>query len=285
MQLSVSSYSFAQYIAAGKMTLFDAIEKASALGFPAIEFTDLPGEGQNERLALAKRLKEFAGSLGVAISAYSVGGCLYNGDAEKDETEVKRLCDQVDIAAALGASVMRHDVVYTLGKVGAARSFDLMLPTIAANARKITEYAACRGIRTCTENHGYIAQDSDRLERLFCAVGHDNYGLLVDVGNFVCVDEDNANAVSRLAPYAIYVHMKDMHISDEPGDGYIPTRGGRFFKGAVLGEGQVDIPRCLRILKQAGYDGYLSLEFEGSEDCIDGISRGKAFLDALLETL
>ena len=67
-----------------------------------------------------------------------------------------------------------------------------MLPTIAANARKVTEYAATLGIKTCSENHGTIAQDSYRVEKLFSAVAHENYGLLVDMGNFACVDEDSA---------------------------------------------------------------------------------------------
>ena len=52
------------------------------------------------------------------------------------------------------------------------------------------------------------------------------------------------------------------------------TRGGNFFKGAIIGCGVVPVKQCIRILKRAGYDGYLSIEFEGSEDCIYGITKG-----------
>mgnify|MGYP003301082281 CR=1 FL=1 len=152
----------------------------------------------------------------------------------------------------------------------------LMLPTIAANARKVTEYAATLGIRTCSENHGQIAQDSYRVEKLFNAVGHENYGLLVDMGNFACVDEDSAMAVSRLAPYAFHVHAKDwfVHEFDEDFATGYHTRGCRKLVGCAVGEGDIPVKRCIAILKKAGYDGYVSIEYEGPNDCIEGIKLG-----------
>ena len=59
------------------------------------------------------------------------------------------------------------------------------------------------------ENHGFFCQDSDRVELLVNKVAHKNFGLLVDMGNFLCVDEDPAVAVGRCAPYAFNVHVKD----------------------------------------------------------------------------
>jgi sugar phosphate isomerase/epimerase len=178
---------------------------------------------------------------------------------------------------------MRHDVCYTLTKTGRGRSFDMMLPTIAKYTRKLTEYAATLGIRTCSENHGFIAQDSDRVERLFNAVNHENYGLLVDMGNFLCVDENPITAVSRVAPYAFHVHAKDFRYSDL--NKGILTRGGNYIYGCVIGEGVVPVKQCLTAIKRTGYDGFVSIEFEGSEDCIAGITKGlnnlKAYIAAI----
>ena len=218
----------------------------------------------------------------MTINAYTIGGNLYQPTPEGSAAEIKRLCGQVDIAEILGCSVMRHDVCYSVGKTGTSRSFGLMLPIIAENTRAVTEYAATKGIKTCTENHGYVAQDSYRVEQLFNAVAHDNYGLLVDIGNFVCADEDNVTAVSRVAPYAIHVHAKDMHKSSTPVHGFGQTRACNYFKGAIVGEGDCNVEKCLKILKKAGYDGYCSIEFEGSQDCIEGISRGFENLKAML---
>lgn len=287
MKISVSSYSFSQYIREGKMTQLDCVARAKEMGFDAIEFIDIDGAPDYEmQLENARKIKAEADRIGIVINAYTIGANLYQETDEAQEKEIERLCRQVDIAAVLGVPVMRHDVCYALGKQGAARSFDLMLPRIAAAARRVTAYAAEKGIRTCSENHGYIAQDSDRVERLFNAVAHDNYGLLVDVGNFICVDEDPVHAVSRVAPYAIHVHVKDMLIRQEPiGPVRAMTRGGNFFCGCVVGEGDVPVRRCLRVLQRAGYDGYISIEFEGQEDCIRGIARGRENLLGMLQEL
>ena len=284
MKISVSSYSFNQYIKAGKMTVFDTVAKAHELGFEAIEFIDLPERDNLEsQRELAKRIREEADRLGMEINAYTIGANLYRETSEECDAEVARLCGQLDIAKILGCSVMRHDVCYKLGNTGNSRSFDLMLPTIAANARRVTEYAETLGIKTCTENHGYIAQDSDRVERLFNAVNHNNYGLLVDVGNFSCVDENNVTAVSRVAPYAVHVHAKDMAFSSEPKEGYtLKTRGCNYLKCTYLGGGDVNVKKCIEVLKRAGYDGYVSIEYEGAEDCIEGIKKGLEFLKNII---
>ena len=286
MKISVSSYSFQQYIGQGKLTQLDCVSKAKEMGFDAIEFIDIAGTSLDEQKEYAKSIREEADRIGIEINAYTIGACLYKDTEEENDAEVKRLCGQLEVAKILGASVMRHDVCYALGKKGNARSFDLMLPTIARNARRVTEYAESLGIITCTENHGYIAQDSDRVERLFNAVAHDNYGLLVAIGNFICADEDPAIAVSRVAPYAVHVHVKDMLVRNEPtGSCVNPTRGGRYFVGTVAGEGDIPVKRCLNILKRAGYDGFISLEYEGREDCLTAIPRGLENVKKILEEI
>ncbi len=275
MKISVSSYSFHQYVRDGRMTQIECIAKAKELGFDAIEFTDIAGTDYAEQVENAKAIKAEADRLGMPINAYTIGANLYYDSEEDSAREIARLKGQLDIAKILGAGVMRHDVVWQLGRSGNARSFGLMLPTIAKNAREVTEYGATLGIKTCTENHGYIAQDSYRVEELFNAVGHDNYGLLVDFGNFVCADEEPSRAVSRVAPYAVHVHIKDMVVREVPTPFCSAmTRGGNYFAGVAVGEGDVPVLKCLKIMKRAGYDGYVSLEYEGKEDCLVGIAKG-----------
>ena len=289
MKISVSSYSFQQYIKAGKLTQLTAIAAAKEIGLEAIEFIDIqPPEGKTQA-EYAVMLREEAERLGMTINAYTIGANLFRDTPEQESAEIERLKGQVDIAALLGAKVMRHDVVYTLQKTGAGRSFDAMLPTLAKNARAITEYAATKGIRTCTENHGYIAQDSDRVERLVNAVAHDNFGLLVDMGNFACADEDSAIAVSRVAPYAFHAHAKDF-VKRSFAQGPIPggcfqSRGCNYLRGVAVGMGDIPVKQCIAILKRAGYEGYLSIEYEGYEDCIEGITTGFKNLSKFLNEL
>lgn len=252
------------------------------MGFDAIEFTDLPCETQQERLALARQLRLLASEKGITVCAYAVSANLAIPDEDVRDREVQRIFSQLDVAAALGCTVMRHDVCHNLLPVGKFRSFGMMLPSIADCCRRVAEYGQTLGIKTCVENHGYIAQDSYRLEMLFDAVAHDNFGLLVDIANFVCADEDCPTSVSRLAPYAVHVHAKDMHLSKSRKEGYGQTRGCNYFKGAILGEGDVYAGKSLAILKKAGYDGYYSIEFEGSEDCIEAVGKSRENLLQML---
>jgi sugar phosphate isomerase/epimerase len=250
------------------------------MGLSAIEFIDLtPVYGVKptleEQKEYAVKLRAEADRLGMDINAYTIGANLFcEGVAAKEE--INRLRGQLDVAALLGAKVMRHDVCYRLGQSGNARSFDRMLPTMVENIRAVTIYGEKLGIRTCTENHGYIAQDSDRVERLVNAVAHDNYGLLVDMGNFACVDEDSAMAVSRVAPYAFHVHAKDFikHPFGSENPKGFQSRGCNYLEGCAVGEGDIPVAQCIAILRRAGYDGYVSIEYEGAGDCFEGIKKG-----------
>ena len=289
MRLSVSSYSFHQYIKAGKLTLPQVVDKAAEMGFEGIEFIDLPhADDPATRLALAAELRERAAKNGIAMVAYTVGAKLWQPTEELRRAEIERVKGEVDIAAALGAPVMRHDLVWALDKSGAGRSFLGMMPALTEAVREIAEYAAAKGIRTCSENHGRVAQDSYRMEAFVTAVAHDNYGLLVDMGNFLCVDEDPVTAVSRVANLAFHAHAKDMEIMPfgTAPDGLIATRGAGLLRATAVGYGSVPVEQCLHVLKRAGYDGWVSLEYEGREDCLWGIAEGlknlKLYLSRML---
>lgn len=295
MKIAVSSYSFQQAINAGKMTQLDTIRAAAKMGFDGIEFIDLnPHQGETptweQQMAYAKELRREAEACGIEIVAYTIGACLYTGDALQDAAEVERLKKQVDVAEALGAKLMRHDICKSETIGDRVVGFFSMLPTLADNVRKVTEYAQSKGIRTCSENHGYVAQDSDRVEALFNTVNHPNYGLLVDMGNFACADEPSAHAVSRLAPYAIHVHAKDFRIypfGTELPEGVkgFKSRQCNLLCGCSVGEGDIPVRHCIAILKRAKYEGYFSIEYEGSEDCFKGIEKGLANLKSFLNEI
>lgn len=275
MKISISSYSFYQYIAKGKMTQSDCVSKAHEIGFEAIEFIDIDGENLDTQLKNAETIRKEAEKYNMTVNAYAIGASLYHDDADSRKKEIERIKGQLHVADELGAKVMRHDTCPTLGTSLTSKSFDRMLPYLAESSREITEYAQTLGIVTCTENHGLVAQDSDRVERLFNSVNHENFGLLVDIGNFLCVDENPIIAVSRVAPYAVHAHAKDMYVRREPSEGIrLETRGCNYLGGAVIGEGDVPVKQCIKILKKAGYDGFLSIEYEANEDCITGITRG-----------
>lgn len=288
MKTSVSSYSYSNYMNNSGKNQLDLVPLAKEMGFDAIEFTELrPSEGESQA-DFARRIRAEADRVGIEISSYTIGADLLNADSLDEEVE--RLKGQVDIAAILGVKVMRHDA--TGGYKGAERTyktFEDALPTLAEGCRRVTEYAATKGIQTTVENHGQFAQDSVRVEKLVHAVGHPNFGLLCDIGNFLCADDPSVTAVSRVAPFARHVHVKDFHVKSgsepNPGKGYFTSRGGTYLRGAILGHGNVPVYQCLRILKQSGYDGYVSIEFEGIEDNLPALEIGLANLKNYISML
>ena len=276
MKVAVSSYSFSQAMRDGRLTLKECIAKAKEIGFEAIEFVDfnvtstLP-EGMT-MLEYAKELRAECDRVGIAVTNFTIGADFQNRDTAE---EVERVKGMVDIAEAFGATGMRHDVA---SGAKPYQSFEHALPKIAEGVRQVAEYAATKGIKTMSENHGFFAQDALRVEKLMNTVNHPNYGWLVDMGNFTCADEDPAISVGIGAPYAFYVHAKDFIIKPadgpNPGKFFFQSRNGNYLRGTIVGQGNVPVKHCLIALKKAGYDGYVAIEFEGMEDCILALEAG-----------
>ena len=281
MKYSVSVYSFMQYLQDGRLTPVSCIAKVKEMGFDAIEFVDFVFPKEEDPKEYAAKLRAEADRVGIAISNFAVTGDFLSGSGGNLEAEIEHLKSLVDITAVLGCPTMRHDV--TGGVPGRTwQGYDNVVERLAKGCLAVTEYAAGKGIRTMTENHGFFSQDSLRVEKLINTVASDNFGQLIDMGNFLCADDDPVTAVGRCAPYAFYVHAKDFIVKSgegpDPGEGFFQSRGGNFLRGTIVGHGDVPVVQCLRALKGAGYDGYLSIEFEGMEDCGKGVAIGLANL-------
>ena len=285
MKYSVSLYSFYNALKKGLITPFACIAKAKELGFDAVEAVDFVNfdcapEDMPQR---AREIKAEADKYGLPVSSLAIGADLLNGSEGDVRKEIERIKSYVDLAAILGAPRMRHDITQGYKRdSGNYCSYESLIPVLADAVREIAEYAASKGVMTMTENHGFYSQDSERVEKLYTAVGHPNFALLCDIGNFMCADEDPALAVARVAPYAKYVHAKDFiwksFYDANPGEGAFQTRAGNYLRGTVIGHGNVPVKQCLRTLKAAGYDDTISIEFEGMEMPEDALRIGLANL-------
>ena len=281
MKISVTSYSFGCYIAPENLGFLGIIDKAADMGFAGIEFSG--GPWMNEPDAAA-RIREKAAERGIEVVSLCVHADFLTGSGGDVKAEIARTEKLVDFAAAMGAARMRHDVAngYPAG-VKILRGYDDALKTIAPAIREVAAYAEQKGVGTMTENHGYFSQDAQRVEKLINTVAHPNFGALVDLGNFMCADEDPNVSVGIMAPYAVHVHAKDFHYKSgmlpNPGRGWFQTRAGNYLRGAIIGHGEANVRQSIGILKKAGYDGYVTVEFEGMEDNLLGIELGR---DALL---
>lgn len=271
LKIAVSSYSFAKLIRNGKITPLDTIRLAKEIGYDGIEIVDFQAPEGMSKTDWFRQLAEEAKRLSFPVANLAVSANFaQQGDALSEEIE--RVKELVDAAAVLGTPSMRHDVVFDLGSFA---TYAQALPALAEGCRAVTEYAAGKGIHTVVENHGFIFQDPERLEALYQAVDHPNFGILADMGNFLCGDCDPVISIGKLRESIRLVHAKDFlrksGESTDPGEGFFKSRGGSYLRGTIIGHGAVCVKSCLYALKNIGYDGWISVEFEGMEDVMTAL--------------
>lgn len=274
MKIGVSSYSLSRAIIAKQLTVIDAISWIVDNGGQHIEIVPI-GFDLVENPQLIEAIRSKASDLRIDISNYAIGANFALQDEAAYEQEISRVMKQVDIANGLGVKLMRHDVAKSADT--SIQQFMADLPRLAQACQRIADYASQYGIITSVENHGYYIQSSDRVQALIHAVNRPNFKTTLDIGNFMCVDEDPLVATKKNMSYASMVHLKDFYLRPphhNPGSGWFTTAGGNYLRGAIVGHGDINMREALRIIKQSGYDGYLSIEFEGMEDCQLGTKLG-----------
>ena len=118
----------------------------------------------------------------------------------------------------------------------------------ADGLRQLVEFAAPKEINVIVENHGGLSSDGSWLASVMRTVNHARCGTLPDFGNFRVDDDtwyDRYLGVTELMPFAKAVSAKS-HDFDEQGN-----------------EKHTDYRRMMRIVLDAGYDGYVGIEYEG----------------------
>jgi len=272
MKLGVSTYSLSRAIKAGDMDVFGVIQWIADNGGQHVEIVPI-GFTLDDNPELVDAIVKKAADAGIEISNYAIGANFAVGDEEQLQQEIARVKKQVDIANRLGVKRMRHDVASRPIPETSVAQFDADFDRLVRACAEIADYASQYGIVTSVENHGFFIQASERVHRLINAVNRPNFRHTVDVGNFLCVDENPVSAVRKSLPYASMIHLKDFYVRPSyrnPGDGWFRTAGQNYLRGAIVGQGDIDIPEIIRLIKASGYDGYISIEFEGKEDCVWG---------------
>ncbi len=287
MKLAVSTYSLSAWQRNEKKTLNDIVDWI-ADNAAGIEFSGISSQLGKNPLRGADNLRKHCEKKKLQIVGYCCPAELFHSSQAKLKQQIETLKKEIDIAARLGVKNMRHDVTrgFPEGWKG-KRTFCVVLKHVVPAIREIADYAQQYGIKTSLENHGFYMQIPKRVQRLIETVSHENYGLTLDIGNFLCLNEQPVNAIKILAKYAIHVHLKDFHIKPKrqapPAEqGWIYTPKSIAIRGAILGHGDIDLPACISLLRKSGYNGWLSLEFEGLEESCMGVAFGLDYAKSII---
>jgi sugar phosphate isomerase/epimerase len=279
MKVGLSTYSLVRELREETMTVLDVIQWIADHGGEHMEIVPY-GFSVVDNPELADQINEKAASLGIELSAYSLPANFVQETEEAFHEEVERLKTHVDIVNRLGIKIMRHDVTaFTLlPEEMTIHYFEKHFSKFVKGSQLVADYAAQFGITTTIENHGFNVQTSDRVQRVIHAVNRENFKTTLDVGNFLCIDEDPLVGVKKNINYAATVHFKDFYIRpyyENPGDGvWFRTVNENYLRGAIVGHGDLNIREIMKLVKNSGYDGYLTVEFEGMEDCKIGSKIG-----------
>jgi len=202
-----------------------------------------------------------------------------------DDAGVKSLLIMVDFEGDLGApdeatrlvAVENHkkwiDAASFLGchslRVNAASDQSLPLVEQASLAAdglsKLADIGEASGINIIVENHGGPSSDAAWLAGVIESVGRESVGTLPDFGNFK-VDHETTypylQGVKELLPYAKAVSAKSFSFDED---------------GA---EENYDYYALIKAVREAGYDGYIGVEYEGGQlSEVDGIRATKALIE------
>jgi len=83
-----------------------------------------------------------------------------------------------------------------------------------------------------------------------------------DSGNVLTGGEDPAEGFARSHQYIVHAHFKDWALAPE-GDG-MQGADGRWYTGALIGEGLLHYPSILATMRRFAYQGYVNIEYEGN---------------------
>lgn len=252
------------------------LEWAAANQIPSVELLNIFWQDLPIELPMVVR---FCQDYGITVAAYDATNNFVQEDEAKREAEIRRVLWDIEVARALGAPVVR---VFS-GDTRQGISFEQAKTWIVEGLRRAAEYAERRQVRLALENHGHFAGRSEQVSEILDAVGSPALTANIDTANFLLVDDDPLAAARRLAGRTGHVHFKDFREvgADDQGPAYTALSGRRF-KGTIAGEGDVPIREIIRELHQAGYQGALSVEFEGREEPKEGTVASFRTLQKLL---
>jgi len=259
LKLSCAAYSYRRFLAGPEknMDLDAFIEACAAAELDGVELTGyyFPQPITQDYL---HHLKRKCYLLGLDITGTGLRNNFCRPPGEERDRDIAVVKSWIDYAAVLGAPYCR---VYA-GGVPEGASYEQALAWCVDCLQQVSEYGARRGVMPGLEVHGGITSTAEQVLRIMEGVKSDWFGLNLDIANFHTPDP--YADTERVARYAITVHLKT----------------------EVQPEGQpkqpMDFGRVIKIMRGAGFRGYLTIEHEADEDPREAVPRYAKLIRPLL---
>jgi len=140
--------------------------------------------------------------------------------------------------------------------------------------RELEPVARANGVVLALENHGGLHCTGEEQAKVLEAIGSEYCRATIDLGNYMQCPQDPVDGVRAALSYCAYVQVKDFSRRSDGG-----------LDSVTVGDGDVDVHGCLKLIQDSGFDGFVALEYEGEEDELTGVPRSVAFLQEQLARL
>ncbi|MFK7845847.1 MAG: sugar phosphate isomerase/epimerase family protein [Rhodothermales bacterium] len=257
-RIGVSTYSFWRFNGPKEeYSIERCIDQAAAMGFDGVEILHV--QMTSEENGYLQNLKRRAFSLGLDLCGFSTHQGFVSPDKKSRQENVDKTIHQIELAYKMGIPTMRINT----GRWGTSESFDALMANkgiepalegytdedgfewvIEAIGKCIPKAKEC-GVVLGLENHWGLGRTAEGVQRIVKAIDSPWLQVTLDTGNFL---EDPYDRLDMLADRAILMQAKTYY------------GGGKWYSL------DLDYDRIAGIMRKHNYQGYVSLEFEGTED-------------------
>ena len=252
LKISLNAYSFNKLLndairgrgeGTTLMKLLDFAAQNKFEGFDATGYY-FPGYPEVPSNDYIDGLRKKAADLGIAISGTGVRNNFTTADAAVRQQGVDHIKQYVEVAARLGAPVIRVFAdtqmrAQTWETVAPGKKRSEVQDWIAAALRECAEHGKKFKVKIGVQNHGDFLKTGQDLMTLVKAVGSEWCGPIVDTGYFK--SDDPYNDIALVAPHAVNWQVKQSPLGEES---EVPT----------------DLVKLLNIVRKSGYSGFLPIE-------------------------
>jgi sugar phosphate isomerase/epimerase len=237
-KISLNAYSFNAPLTGKKTTLDEVIEFCAKTGFDAIDITGyyFPGYPEIPSDEYIFHLKNKAHRLGLDISGTGVRNEFGDPDKTKRAADVLLVKKWIEVAAKLGAPVIR---IFTAKSLPANYKWETAEEWIIEDIKECVEHGKKYGVIVALQNHNDFVKTADEAIDIIKKVNSEWFGLVLDTGSFVT--NEPYSEIEKTTQYAVNWQVKE--------------------KLNYNGKSEnMDLEKLFRIIYASSYRGYLPIE-------------------------
>jgi len=235
------AYSYREMLTHGQMTLEDFIRKAVELRLDAVDMTVYYLKSTDAEYL--ESMRHLAYQNAVTFSGAACGASMVQADRAKRADVLDQIKKWVDVTDRLGASHLR---VFA-GQLPAGVPMQQAVDWVVEAMKAASDYAAAKGIALGLEDHAGVSQSADVCLEIMQRVNSPYARINLDITHFIPTPTEDAYAqIAACIPYTNVAHIRDYFDDRTP----------------------VDMEHVWRLFAQAGFRGYMSVEY--SADSIGG---------------